>query len=129
MRRNEALNAAVSLESDSWRSDVLLNYITQFHEFLFVVIRREIVTFAFVLRSVVMRRHWLVVVLGGVFGGLVFFLIYTLANNSLTLDLYQRILPVSFGIVSGGFLADAVYKRTTERNQNGAMEEDERTAE
>lgn len=129
MRRNEALNAAVSLESDSWRSDVLLNYITQFHEFLFVVIRREIVTFAFVLRSVVMRRHWLVVVLGGVFGGLVFFLIYTLANNSLTLDLYQRILPVSFGIVSGGFLADAVYKRTTERDQNGAMGEDERTAE
>ena len=76
-----------------------------------------------------MRRHWLVVVLGGVLGGVVFFLIYTLANNSLTLDFYQRILPVFFGIVAGGFLADAVYKRITGRNQNGAMEEDERAAE
>ena len=65
-----------------------------------------------------MRRRWFVLFCGGLVGGLVFFIVYVLLNKDFSLSLYQRIFPVFFGVVAGGFLADALYRRRIERDLN-----------
>lgn len=62
-----------------------------------------------------MQKRWLILGLGGLLGGLVFFLVYAIANGSLVVTAFQRVLPILFGVVAGVFLADAWYARRKQR--------------
>jgi hypothetical protein len=70
-----------------------------------------------------MQKRWLVLGLGGVLGGLIFFLVYAFANGSWVVSTYQRILPIFFGVVAGVFLADAWYTRRKSKDDAKVQDE------
>jgi hypothetical protein len=71
-----------------------------------------------------MQKRWLTLGLGGLLGGLIFFLVYAIANGGFMLTAFQRVLPTLFGVVAGVFLADAWYIRRKQRTTSVDREED-----